>query len=105
MTVMTREETMAARMDRIVELLAEGRHVLWVMIGPVRSSVETMELVARALHDRGIAFTVSRSRRKIRVEGGMIEFAYRDDQIRGLRPDAVIGSISFASTMRAEIIP
>lgn len=97
---------MAERMDRIVELLAEGKHVLWVvMIRPARSSVETMELVARALHDRGIDFTVSRSHRKIRVEGGMIEFAFRDEQVRGLRPDAVIGSILLASVMGAEIIP
>lgn len=105
MTVMTYEETMAARMDRIIELLAEGKDVLWVETGPIRWSVETMEMVARALHDRRIAFTVVWSRRKIRVGGGMIQFAIWDEQIRGLRPDALIGSILLANIMGVEAIP
>lgn len=105
MTAMTHEEAMAARMNRIVELLAEGKHVLWVMTGPVRWSIETMEMVARVLHDRRIDFTMSRSRRKIRVGEGVIEFASRNEQVRGLRPDAVIGNLSFASFMGVETIP
>lgn len=105
MTAMTDEEAMAARMDRIIELVAEGKHVLWVMTGPVRWSIETMEMVARALHDRRIDFTVAWSRRKIRVGEGVIEFAFWNEQVRGLRPDAVIGNLSFTNLMGVEVIP
>lgn len=82
---------MSAR-ERTLELLMEGKQVYWWITHPANAGVarSTMDAWAHDLTERGIEFKARYAHHSIRLEnGGELVFAWRNEQLRGIRPAAI----------------